>query len=289
LDEYAEHYEALVNAAGSLPVARFGRRIAAYDITTLYPLALFISTASIPDAQKIEMFDDLVSYVVRRAVCNLTSKNYNNVFLSALRYVARESLSPTVLRAALSSSESAVARWPSDAEFKNACLNGKLYTGHLDAAKMRSFLTELEGSLRSGVRSEEPELPNLSALDIDHVMPRSWHTHWELRDGSFATSGEVINVELMVRNGAELTSRQKEIKAREDAIQTLGNLTLLNLSVNREAKHYAFDSKRNLLIQNTALRLNVPVLTKQTWTVEDIVTRGETMSAEALKIWPGPQ
>ena len=36
---YAEHYRELVNGSGTHPVARFGRQIADYDITTLYPLA----------------------------------------------------------------------------------------------------------------------------------------------------------------------------------------------------------------------------------------------------------
>jgi hypothetical protein len=42
---------------------------------------------------------------------------------------------------------------------------------------------------------------------------------------------------------------------------TLGNLTLLNLSVNREAQNKAFNVKRELLIANTNLRLNVPLYT----------------------------
>lgn len=34
------------------PIARLGRRIAAYDVTTLYPLALLISVANISDDEK---------------------------------------------------------------------------------------------------------------------------------------------------------------------------------------------------------------------------------------------
>jgi hypothetical protein len=85
LTQYAKHYKELVSGAGTSPVAKFGRRIAPYDITTLHPLALMISAASIADDAKSEMFADLVSYLVRRAVCGLTHKNYNNVFLTTLR------------------------------------------------------------------------------------------------------------------------------------------------------------------------------------------------------------
>jgi hypothetical protein len=46
----------------------------------------------------------------------------------------------------------------------------------------------------------------------------------------------------------------------EAAIPTLRNLMLLNLSVNREAMHREFKVKRDLLIRNTNLSLNVQLL-----------------------------
>ena len=288
LDTYAEHYQALTEMAGSLPIARFGKRIAAYDITTLHSLALTISVADIAEEDKRLMLADLVSFVVRRAVCGLTPKGYNNVFMSALRHLARTAVSPQELRKALGSSDSMVSRWPRDAEFKNACQNSSLYYGMLDSVKMRGFLTELEGGLRGQARTEEPELPDLSALDVDHIMPRSWYEHWPMQDGWTATSQEAQSLEYLVRNGATLTPRQEEMRKRIQAISTLGNLTLLNLSVNRQAQNYAYPNKRDLLIANTVLRLNVPLTQKSQWTVEDIAQRGEMLSAVAVRVWPGP-
>ncbi|MDG7000424.1 MAG: DUF262 domain-containing protein, partial [Nitrososphaerota archaeon] len=72
LTDYADHYKELISGSGSKPIAQFGRRIADYDITTLYPLALMIATSACTDADKSEMYTDLVSYLVRRAVCGLT-------------------------------------------------------------------------------------------------------------------------------------------------------------------------------------------------------------------------
>lgn len=71
-------------------------------------------------------------------------------------------------------------------------------------------------------------------------------------------------------------------------IQTIGNLTLLNLTVNREAQNFAFPNKRDLLIANTALRLNVPLISKTTWDEEAINARSEVLTTAALSIWPGP-
>lgn len=285
LTQYAEHYRELISTSGSSLIARLGRRIAAYDVTTLYPLALLISTAEVPDAEKARMFNDLVSYVVRRAVCGLTPKNYNNIFLTALRHLTKSGISSEALSDYLGTPKGDASRWPDDSEFRNACACAPLYPGRLDSAKMRSLLTELEGSLRMSVKSEEPELPNLSALDIDHILPRNWHTHWPLKDGSAAAGSDESDIEMIVRAGGTLTPWQKLIRERHESIATLGNLTLLNLSVNRSAQHCDFLVKREKLIANTSLRLNVPLIAKMEWNESEISARSDFLAAEALKIW----
>lgn len=288
LADYSVHYKELISGSGSKPIARFGSRIVPYDITTLHPLALAISTASISDSAKVKMFDDLVSYLVRRAICGLTPKNYNNVFLSLLRQLRNGEVSPDSLRSALSQLSGEASRWPTDGEFRNACLTAPIYYGRLDAPKMRAMLTEIEAYLRTTVHTEEPILPDLSALDVDHIMPRSWFGHWTLSDGTNATQTEAYDVELLARIGGVLNSHQKLISDRQARVQTLGNLTLLNLAVNREAQHYAFPNKKDLLIANTTLRLNVPLISKGSWDESEINARGELLAEAALKIWPGP-
>jgi hypothetical protein len=289
LTEYAKHYKELISGTGSSPIAKFGKRIAGYDITTLHPLALMISASPIADEDKNEMLGDLVSYVVRRAVCGLTYKNYNNVFLNTLRQLHSAGVTPNSLRKVLGGLTGEASRWPQDAEFRTACLSSNLYPGRLDAPKIRAILTELEGHLRTTVRSEEPTAPDLSNLDVDHIMPRSWFAHWPLADNSSATSHEASEIELLVLTGQEPNERQKIIAQRQAVIPTLGNLTLLNLSVNREAQNFAFGGKRDLLLANTSLRLNIPLISFPTWDEAAIVKRGEVLAEAALRVWPGPR
>jgi len=289
LTRYALHYKELVTGVGVLPVARFGRRIAPYDITTLHPLALMISTSPATDAEKSEMFGDLVSFLVRRAVCGLTSKNYNNVFMTTLRQLHGTGVNPAVLRHLLSTATGEASRWPEDAEFRSACLTAPLYYGRVETPKIRAILTELEAFLRTTVRSEEPVPPDLGQMDIDHIMPRSWMTHWPMADGSLATGAEAAAVESMSRSGMPMNGKQKQIHDRQATIPTLGNLSLLNLSVNREAQHFEFARKRDLLIANTNLRLNVPLISLMAWDESAIAMRGEQLADAALKIWPGPR
>jgi Protein of unknown function (DUF1524)/Protein of unknown function DUF262 len=286
---YANHYRELVNGTGITPIAEFGRRIADYDITTLYPLALMISTSAATDAQKIEMYADLVSYLVRGAVCGLTSKNYNNVFQGFLKQLHTAGVNPPALRSILQASTADASRWPPDAEFRNACLNAPLYPSRLDSVRSKGMLAELEKGLRSVSRPEEAFVGGLDALDVDHILPQSWYAYWPLPDGTSVSPEEASEAELISRSGLTLNQRQQMIAEREAACRNLGNLTLLNLSVNRQAQHHSFKEKRDLLIANTNLRLNIPLISLTSWNEASIATRGQQLADTALRVWPGPR
>lgn len=287
LTKYADQYKELISGEGETPIARFGLRILPYDITTLHPLALLISVSPISDESKDEMYNILVSYVVRRAICGLTAKNYNNIFITALRNLSKSVISPEALKALFSSLKGEASRWPKDEEFKKTCLTDSIYPGRLEAPKMRAILAELELGLRQAARTESSFNSNISSLDIDHILPKSWYTHWPLEDGTTVASSEISEIRLKKLMGVELTVKEQGSLERDNIIPTLGNLTLLNLSVNREAQHKSFQIKKNLLLANTHLRLNVPLLGMDKWNEEAIRKRGEMLADLALKIWPG--
>jgi hypothetical protein len=152
---------------------------------------------------------------------------------------------------------------------------------------MRAILAEIELELRQTTRVEDNFAQNLSHLDIDHILPISWYEHWPLFDSTQATWLEAYQIKAKKLAGQELSEREKAIFVREESIQTLGNLTLLNLSVNREAQHKSFQVKKDLLLANTNLRLNIPLLGYNDWNEETIKTRGELLADVALKVWPG--
>jgi uncharacterized protein with ParB-like and HNH nuclease domain len=62
LSEYSCQYKELIDGSGDSSIANFGRRIAAYDITTLHPLALLIGKSSLMDEEKNEMFNSTLSH-----------------------------------------------------------------------------------------------------------------------------------------------------------------------------------------------------------------------------------
>jgi len=154
---------------------------------------------------------------------------------------------------------------------------------------MKNMLAEIERGLRTASHPEEAFVGGLDSLDVDHILPQSWYAHWPLPDGSSATSDEGSEVALLSRSGLPLNERQKMIAQREASSRSLGNLTLLNLSVNRKAQNFGFTEKRDLLIANTNLRLNIPLISRTTWDEASIAERGQLLTDVALTLWPGPR
>ncbi len=287
LNRFGEHYRALVTGTGSEPIAVFGRRIAVWDASPTHPLALRVATSSLPPEEQQQIFSCIESYLVRRAVCGLSRKNYNKVFAQQLKRLIDGELTTAAFRTALASLSGEASRWPTDDEFRRQWIDGATYPGRLDAAKLRAIFHRLETAMRSE-KTEESVPLNLDALDIDHIMPKSWYTHWPLPDGTSATAFDAINAQPLRFSSAEVDPRTQAILDREDAIPRFGNLTLVHLGVNRGLQNHGFDEKRLALFEHSNLHLNRALMKREAWDEEAIAARGEALFAFAVKIWPGP-
>lgn len=287
LATYAGHYQAMLDGDVKTPIGRFGKRFRAWDASTTYVLALAIARSDCDEKGQDSMFAIIGSYLVRRAVCGLTNKNYNKIFLQVLKNLKGAPLTPESLRGTLEGFGGAATRWPRDDEFRRQFLNNSLYPGCLDAAKTRSILIELENGLRTE-RSEEPALLAADSLDIDHMLPQSWPEHWPLGDGTVCNAEELSAIKAGYIHPDSLTPRQIAIGNREAAVPTIGNLTLLHYGTNRAAKNYRFGVKHKLFLENTNLHLNRQMLTASTWDEGSIRQRAEALYRAAMELWPSP-
>jgi hypothetical protein len=287
LGSYADAYQALIEGADSQPIGRFGKRFAAWDASTTYVLALAIAKSGGTESEQDEMFSMLGSYLMRRAICDLTNKNYNKSFLQFLKNIKAATLTPAALRAGLEAGSGDSTRWPKDEEFHRGFLVTSLYPQSLDAPKMRSILVELENALRTE-RTEEPVAPSLGNLDIDHMLPVEWADHWPLPDGSKVAQGDIVLAELTAPTDPKISPQEAAIHARQALIQTIGNLTLLHYGTNRAAQNYAFEKKRELFLTHSNLHLNRDMLVASAWNEKAIQQRAESLYEAALRIWPGP-
>ena len=173
LTRHADQYVQFVSGAGADAIALFGKRLSAWDASPTHPLALLVASSGLNSEEQTLIFDDIMSFLVRRAICGLPTKNYNNVFLQLLKRFHGDNANRRAFRTALAAPQGSASRWPRDDEFRLAWLNESAHARLGDVARVRAVLVEIENGLRSS-RTEERFLPSPGSLDVDHILPDKW-------------------------------------------------------------------------------------------------------------------
>ena len=240
------------------------------DAGTTTPVLLWLFSQPehvVAEEHRLRAIDALESFLVRRMICRMTTKDYNKLFLELMSRLhdsapgdAAETL---VTYLAVQPSES--RRWPTDREVEQAVLDLPLYR-LLTRRRLRMVLETIEDNLR-GVLAEEAHVAR-GSLTIEHVMPQSWTEHWPL--------GPVSD-----RLRAELE--------RERLLHSLGNLTLVNAKLNPTLSNAPWASKCVTLAEHTVLHLNkhlVNTYKDGDWIEATIRERGSALAKVVLRIWP---
>ena len=83
LERHAPNYETLEGHKEADPtLAWLGRKLATWQVTTAYPIALQIAGDTVEPDEREQIARLIYSYIVRRALCGLTGKNLNRIFQS---------------------------------------------------------------------------------------------------------------------------------------------------------------------------------------------------------------
>ena len=98
------------------------------DTTTVFPLLLYIAAkleGPLHTQEWEAVLMDLESFLIRRIVCGLTTKNYNKLFLDCKTYLdGKDNAIPAALREFLLSKQGESERWPSDEDFPRHVVGG---------------------------------------------------------------------------------------------------------------------------------------------------------------------
>ena len=281
LERYGRIYKELIERSPSSPLGRFSKRLHLWDVTTANPLILRLwAQNDVPLEDKMFALEFLLALIVRRAVCELTTKNYNNLFLSCISSLDRDGWSASALCAFFLAQTAESGRCPSDDEFTNALINRPMYRT-LGPTKTRAVLMELErakhGKLQesAGIRDD---------LTVEHIMPSSWYAKWPI-DGVIPTEEDRL---LTMLTFAEDDSLAGRMVRRNRVLHSLGNLTLVTQSFNSKVSNEAFEKKLPEFKEQSVLMLTKDFVGLPDWNEERIHTRGTSMAAMALKVWPSP-
>jgi hypothetical protein len=245
----------------------FFERLAVLDVTTIYPLLLDLfrqPEAVVSRPRRVRSLRLLESWLVRRMLCRLTTKNYNRYFLELLKAVRKDpGRIDEVLYEQLLSASAETNQWPADSQLVEALVKRSLYW-QVAGYRIVMVLSAIEKSLRTR-KSEAIELP--SGLTIEHIMPQKWERHWKLDPGDVAA-----------------------VNDRWDHIHRLGNLTLATSALNPSASNKEWPVKRVALRKHSLLLLNRELCdeNRYTWDEAKIDARSATLAQAIVGIWPGP-
>ncbi len=255
-------------------VNAFFRRLAAMDVVTAYPFLLELAARYQDQPHEFEtILVDLESWLVRRLVCQLSTRGYGRVFVDFLKALKEDEGGAEHFRSSLLASDADFARWPDDAEFREAWLTAPLYRSLL-TARIRMILEALEDRMRS---EKAEAILFTESHPIEHLMPRGWRTYWPL---------DVAGEEYM-----------PVAATRDRVVNTMGNLTLLTMKLNSSVSNGPWltsmdggpQGKRDQILKFSNLAINQHLHGVSAWNEKNIEARGNVLFDVARQVWPRPE
>ena len=275
LQKYAKHFKAFLQMSPTTVDGAYFDRLKVMETTTVFPVLLevYVRTEKAPDSQEIRLntLKVLESYLVRRSICNLGTKNYNKVFLDLLKKVRTDTSTriDNVIIAYLRALTADAGRWPDDVECKKAWSAGKAYRNG-NRARLGMILLRLEDKLPADGKSEGIYITE--KLTIEHILPQEWREYWPLPEVPGETNEQSL-------------ARQAR---RDSLLHTIGNLSLLTQPLNSAERNYAFADKMKSILKHSKLKLNIELSECSTWSETEMENRAKRLWDLAKDIWPCP-
>lgn len=261
LNEYATLYQQMPDGEQLAELSfvdhekRFFHVMNELDITTVFPLVLFIYKKIKDKTERINILRCLESYLVRRTICKLTTKNYNNLFISIMVDLKKhKSFTSKDFNKKLLSFKEDTNRFPNDKELKSAFSSSQLVNQYSKEILYCISLYQL-----NHVYQDKQTLNN-SGLSVEHIMPKKWRNNWDLPKG------------------------MKE-ETRDSMLLTLGNLTLVKGRLNSSMRDSAWKEKKKSLKQFSSLRITLDYLENKDWDESVISDRADDLYTAAQSIW----
>lgn len=281
LARYSAAYEAIYgHSTVREPQLRTAyERIRSLDIATAMPLLAWLRTVpadALPVEDHIRAVRAVESWALRRAFLGLQTRGYGTLLTRVLNDAKRARAADSdIPNAVIASLQRGALAWPSDRDVKEAFRTNRFYGGSVGRARLALLLTAIDAHLRRA----DPHQPNgfidYSNLQIEHIMPQAWRTHWPI-----VGSGTSLQPD---DNDPAWLSASDE---RDRAVNRLGNLTLVTGAFNGHLSNGSWAAKRGEFAKQNTLIVNFSIAGSESWDEDGIRSRGEELADVAMKIWP---
>jgi uncharacterized protein with ParB-like and HNH nuclease domain len=244
---------------------RFFHLLENLEITTIFPLVLYLYKNITDQQDLLKAFALLESFLALRQICKFTTKNYNNLFIQIIRAIEKPTdkedpssvdICSTQLREILACFTEFGNRFPTELEIKEAFKGSVLSNKQAGELLFIIALKDLD--------SEYSDSKTLSSksFSVEHMMPKKWEENW----------GEPEFDEL-----AKYKRNQK--------LLTLGNLTLITKNLNSKLRNQAWADKKKTLKEYSSLKMTTAFLDKEQWNENTIEERANLLATKAIEIW----
>lgn len=225
--------------------------------TVVYPFLLYIfeeyySRHTIDIHSICKVIDIILSYVMRRLLCEMPTNALNKVFASMVKDISKYNnmdLYEKVI--AVLSGKKGKAVFPNDSLLREKLLIKDCYK----FSHMKYVLEQIE-------RKQGKEIVDFENLTIEHIMPQTLSAKWNI----------------------DLGKRAAEIHDRY--LHCIGNLTLTGY--NSELSNSSFEEKKETY-EKSNIYLNKKIAKFENWGEQEIIARSEEMIREIIKIWTCPE
>lgn len=236
---------------------RFFHVIENLNITTIFPLILFIYNIEKDSVERMRCVKLLESYLVRRTVAKLTTKNYNNLFISIIKSLSERSgkLVYDTLHETLYGYTEETNKFPSDEELETAFSNSVLSNQYAKEILYSIALYQIKSVLNDVTALSS------NSFSVEHILPKKWEANWN----------KVLSPD--------------EKNARNLKLLTLGNLTIITKNLNSTIRNSAWSNKKNVLQKYSALPLTIDYTSLLEWDESTIATRATDLLNIAKIIW----
>ena len=261
LKEYAEIYRNFPSDISLKEFAfadfekRFFYLIEKLDINTVMPLVLYIYKNISDTKERQSIIEALESYLVRRTACRLTTKNYNNLFVSIMGEMKKRNVkTQTAFKLIISSYKDDTNVMPTDIKLATA-----FSSSHIINKYAEGILFCITLYLNSHKYMDNNMLNN-DNLSLEHIMPKKWRNHW---------------------NNPKVTDEA----TRDHKLLTLGNLTVVKGRLNSSMRDAAWNKKQKALHQYSTFKITSDYLNIALWDETSISNRAGDLLTYAKAIW----
>jgi len=239
---------------------RFFHVIESLNISTVYPLILYVYKKSNSESETDKCLSIIESYLIRRNICRLTTKNYNNLFLSIIQQLSNSGSNEGSLDEKLNNIfteyKDETNLFPTDDQVFVG-----VNTSYLTNQNSKEILYCIALYQRDNPLSDNKNLSS-SSYSVEHILPKKWEYHWN--------RPKLNEIDAAVRNRKLLT---------------LGNLTLITKRLNSTLKNHSWKKKRKLLSKYSTLEMTTNYLDLEEWNEKSIEDRGKYLYEKIINIW----